>query len=112
MRLYGIPSRWRGLLTTVKTTLVLDEKIWSEFRRFVGAAYGTTRKMSAGVEEALSSFTAVAVLEAFASGAGIVLDSYPSSQEIVSRRPKVRVSTGRTIRRMRDERKKRVSGYE
>jgi len=52
-------------LATVKTTLVLDEKIWSEFRRFVEAAYGTTRKMSAGVEEALGSFTPVAVLEAF-----------------------------------------------
>jgi hypothetical protein len=107
--LYGIPSRWRRLLATVKTTLVLDEKVWSEFRRFVEAAYGTRRKMSAGVEEALSSFTPVAVLEAFASSAGIVLDSYPSSQEIVSHRPKVRVSTARTIRRMRDERKKRVS---
>jgi hypothetical protein len=50
-------------LATVKTTLVLDEKIWSEFRRFVEAAYGTTRKMSAGVEEALGSFTPVAVLD-------------------------------------------------
>jgi hypothetical protein len=107
--LYGIPSRWRALLATVKTTLVLDEKIWSEFRRFVEEAYGTTRKMSAGVEEALRSFTPVAVLEAFASSAGIVLDSYPSSQEIISHRPKVRVSTAKTIRRMRDERKKRVS---
>jgi hypothetical protein len=109
IRLYGIPSRWRALLATIKTTLVLDEKIWSEFRRFVEEAYGTTRKMSAGVEEALRSFTPAAVLEAFASNAGIVLDSYPSSQEIVSHRPKVRASTARTIRRMRDERKKRVS---
>ncbi len=97
---------------TVKTTLVLNEKIWSEFRRFVETAYGTTRKMSADVEEALGSFTPVAVLEDFASSAGIVLDSYPSSQEIVSRRPKVKVSTAKTIRRMRDERKERVSGYE
>ena len=97
------------LLATVKTTLVLDAKVWSEFRKFVEAAYGTTRKMSAGVEEALGSFTPLAVLEAFASSAGIVLDSYPSSQEIISHRPKVKVSTARTTRRMRHERKKRVS---
>ena len=96
-------------MATVKTTLVLDEKIWSEFRRFVEEAYGTTRKMSAGVDEALRSFAPATVLEAFASNAGIVLDSYPSSQEIVSHRPKVRASTARTIRRMRDERRKRVS---
>jgi len=96
-------------LATVKTTPVLDEKVWSEFRKFVEQVYGTTRKMSAGVEEALRSFAPIAVLEAFASSAGIVLDSYPSSQEIVSHRPKVRVSTARAIRRMRDERKKRVS---
>jgi hypothetical protein len=106
---YGIPSRWRTLLPTIKTTLVLDEKIWSEFRRFVEEAYGTTRKMSAGVEEALRSFTPAAVLEAFVSSAGFVLDSYPSSHEIVSHRPKVRASTARTIRQMRDERRKRLS---
>jgi hypothetical protein len=109
IRLYGIPSRWQALLATIKTTLVLDEKIWSEFRRFVEEAYGTTRKMSAGVEEALRSFTPAAVLEAFASSAGFVLDSYPSSQEIVTHRPKVRTSTARTIRRMRNERRKRLS---
>ena len=40
IRLYGIPSRWRAFLATIKTTLVLDEKIWSEFRRFVEEAYG------------------------------------------------------------------------
>jgi hypothetical protein len=96
-------------LATVKTTLVLDERIWSEFRRFVEETYGTTRKMSAGVEEALRSFTPASVLEAFASSAGLVLDSYPSSQEIVSHRPKVRTSAAGTIRLMRDERRKRVS---
>ena len=96
-------------MATIKTTLVLDERIWSEFRRFVEEAYGTTRKMSAAVEEAIRSFTPAAVLEAFASSAGIVLDSYPSSQEIISHRPKVRGSTAKTIRRMRDKRRKRVS---
>jgi hypothetical protein len=96
-------------LATAKVTLIFDEKVWSEFRRFVEETYGTTRKTSAAVEEALRSFTPAAVLEAFASNAGIVLDSYPSSQEIVSHRAKVRASTAKTIRRMRDERKKRVS---
>jgi hypothetical protein len=96
-------------LATVKTTILLDEKVWSEFRRFVEEAYGTTRKMSTGVEEALRSFTPAAVLETFASSVGLVLDSYPSSQEIMSHRPKVRASTAATIRRMRDERGKRLS---
>jgi hypothetical protein len=106
---YGIPSGRCNLLATIKTTLVLDERIWSEFRRFVEEAYGTTRRMSAGVEEALRSFTPAAVLEAFASGAGFLPDSYPSSQEIVSHRPRLGASTARTIRRMRDERRKRLS---
>ena len=96
-------------MATIKTTLFLDERIWSEFRRFVEETYGTTRKMSAAVEEAIRSFTPEAVLETFASNAGIVLDSYPSSQEIISHRPKVRVSTAKTIRQMRNKRRKRIS---
>jgi hypothetical protein len=43
------------------------------------------------------------------STAGLVLDSYPSSQEIVSHRPKTRTMAAGTVRRMRDERRKRVS---
>lgn len=94
----------------VKTTLVLDDKVWSEFRNYVLSKYGSIRKFSLGVTEALQSFNSLGLLESLTNSMKIELSSYPSSKEVKARRPKTKVSAGRIIREMRDARQTHLSG--
>lgn len=97
---------------TVKTTIVVDEKVWNEFKRIVSSRYGGLRKLSSTVEEAIRSFNAVDLLNSFSRSIGLDTSAYPSTKEVKSRRPKLATSAGRVVREMRDERQGRVSGFE
>ena len=94
----------------VKTTIVLDEKVWSEFRNYVLSKYGSVRKLRLGVTEALKSFNSLGVLESLTNSMKVESTPYPSSKEVKARRPKAKVSAGRIIREMRDVRQTRLSG--
>ncbi len=92
----------------VKTTLVIDEKVWNEFRALALSRYGGARTMSIGVEEALRSFSPLAVLRELS--AKLKIDgSYPTSREILSSRVRVSTSAGKVVREMRNGRQKSVS---
>jgi hypothetical protein len=93
---------------TVKTTLLIDEKTWAEFRKLVLSRYGSSRKLSAAVEEAIRTFNSVELLVSLSNNLGLNVNSYPSTAEIKKRRPKVSVSSGKIVRQMRDERKTRL----
>ena len=93
----------------VKTTLVIDEETWNEFKRSVSSRYGSLKKVSFAVEEALRSFNTIELLEDFSKSKGFVINTYPSLREVEERRPKLKTSAGEEVRRLRDERQARLS---
>lgn len=95
---------------TVKTTIVIDEETWNEFKRSVSSRYGSPRKTSLAVEEAIKCSNAVELLKNFSSAMGLVADAYPSVREIEERRPKLETSAGEEVREIRDGRQARLSG--
>ena len=54
-------------MTTVKTTIVVDEETWTEFKKVVSSRYGGLRKLSFAVEEAIKCFNAPELLRSFSS---------------------------------------------
>jgi len=98
-------------MTTVKTTIVVDEETWTEFKKVVSSRYGGLRKLSFAVEEAIKSFNAPEVIRSFSSSVGLTTSIYPSSNEVKSRRPKLNTSSAEALRKMRDEREARLSGF-
>lgn len=94
----------------VKTTIVIDEETWNEFKRSVSSRYGSLRMTSLAVEEAIKCFNAVNLLRSFSSAMGLVTSAYPSVREVEERRPKMGTLAGEEVREMRDERQARLSG--
>lgn len=99
------------LLGTVKTTIVIDEETWTEFKKVVSSNYGGLRRLSFAVEEAIKCFNAADLLKSFSSIIGTGTSIHPSSNEIKGRRPKLRTSSAEVVRKMRDEREARISGF-
>jgi len=99
-------------MVTVKTTIVVDEKAWTEFKKVVSSRYGGVRKLSSAVEEAIRCFNAAEMLNSFSSSVGLDTSVYPSIREVKARRPKLGTSAGEVVRKMRDERGTRISGFE
>jgi len=99
-------------MTAIKTTILVDEKTWNEFRRSVSRRYGSPRMASQAVEEAIRSFNSFELLKRFSEAAGLITSTYPSVKEIQERRPKLGTSAGEEVRRMRDERQARLSRLE
>lgn len=93
----------------IKTTIVIDEETLNEFRRFVSSKYGSSRMTSAAVEEALKSFNAIEYLKSFSDAMKLEITAYPSAKEVKERRPKLRTSSAKEVREMRDERQNRLS---
>ena len=87
----------------VKTTIVVDEKTWKEFKKMVSLRYGSSRFTSPAVEEAIKCFNITELLKKFLDAVGCSLAAYPSLKEVEERRPKLGTSAGEEIRRMRDE---------
>jgi len=97
-------------LGVVKTTVVIDEETWNEFKRSVSSRYGSLRMASLAVEEALKCFNAIKLLKKFSEAIGFVTSVYQSVREVEERRPKMGTSAGEEVRRLRDERQDRLSG--
>ena len=87
-----------------KTTVNIDEETLREFRKAVASRYGSTRKLSAAIEEAIKSFNTSESLKSFAKARGIETSSFPSVREVQKRRPTLETSAAETVRAMRDER--------
>ncbi len=96
----------------VKSTLLVDEDLWNEFKRLVVAKHGSMRMVSAEVEEAISGFTTTRLLNQLARMVGLKVEKYPSSDEVKRLRKRVEASSADVLRAMRDEREKAVSGLE
>lgn len=93
-----------------KTTIVVDEGLWNRFKEFVFQMYGSSRKLSDVVEESIKTMDSVGLLMELAKLMGIS-GSFPSSREIVERRPVVAELVGKIVREMRDEREARLSRF-
>jgi hypothetical protein len=88
----------------IKTTVNIDEETLLEFKRVVASRYGSTRKLSAAIEEAIRSFNTAESLKRFAKTRGIDTTTFPSVREVEKRRPTLETSAAETVRAMRDER--------
>jgi len=99
-------------MTTVKTTINIDEETWIRFKRAVSSSQGSLRNLSGAVEEAIKALDAEYLIQTFAEKAGIEEGGYPSLKEVTESRPRPGTSAGETIREMREERDARISGYE
>ena len=99
-------------MDTVKTTINVDDETLREFKRMVTSKYGSARRLSIAVEEAMRTYNSMEILSAYAEKEGIALATYPSSREVEERRPLVKASAGETVREMRDAREISVSRHE
>ena len=99
-------------LGNVKTTINVDEDTLMEFKKLVTNRYGSTRKLSLAIDEAMKNLSTTSILVSYAKKEGIPLRDYPSSREIRARRPVVDSSAGEEVRVMRDERAGSVSGQQ
>lgn len=94
----------------VKTTIVIDEETWKEFKRSVSSRYGSLRMTSTAVEEAIKCFNAVELLKSISRAMNLTIHAYPSVKEVEERRPTLGTSAGEEVRGMRDERQAGLSG--
>jgi len=99
-------------MNKLKTTIVVDEKVWNEFKKTISSKYGSQRNLSLAVEEAIKCFNVVELLKSFSSAMGLDTNIYPSIRDVESRRPKLKTSAGKVIREMRDEREARIPGFQ
>ncbi|MBS7643919.1 hypothetical protein KEJ26_05035 [Candidatus Bathyarchaeota archaeon] len=95
----------------VKTTILINEATWEEFKKFVSSRYGSLRMTSLAVEEAIKCFNAVGLLRSFSKAIGLETDVYPSIREVQERRPRLGTLAGEEVRGMRDERQTRLSRH-
>lgn len=99
-------------MDAVKTTINVDDETLREFKKMTTSRYGTSRKLSAAIEEAMRSYNSSMILSEYAEKEGITLTSYPSSREVEERRPKLEASVGEEVRAMRNDRETSVSRHQ
>lgn len=87
----------------VKTTIIIDEKVWEEFKKTVSNRHGGLRNLSGAVETAIRNYNMVEVLRESSSKLGIDPE-YPSSREVEQRRPSVPVESSEILRESRKRR--------
>ncbi|MGB9959595.1 MAG: hypothetical protein ACPLKQ_03620 [Candidatus Bathyarchaeales archaeon] len=95
-------------MSTIKTTITIDEEVWNQLKRTVSSKHRNLRKLSATVEEAIKTFNTSEVLNEFSTILNINANTYPSNKEVKERRPKLKTSAGETIREMRNEREAHI----
>jgi hypothetical protein len=88
----------------VKTTVNIDEETLKEFKNMATSRYGGSRKLSQAIEDSMKNYNTTSVLIEYSKRAKILIESIPSSREIIDRRPAVDWSAGSELRAMRDER--------
>ena len=94
-----------------KTTVVIDKGLLEQFKRLALLRYGTARSLSLELEKAIRAFTPPEILSLVAKRLNLSIDSYPSLDEIERTRVRVTASAGTVVRKMRDEREKRLLGH-
>ena len=99
-------------MNKIKTTINIDEETWNEFKKMVSSRYGSIRKLSYAVEEAIQGFNTADLLNRFTKRMGIEVRVYPSLKEIKERRPKLETSAGKAVRAMRNEREASISRHQ
>lgn len=97
-------------MTTVKTTVNIDEKVWESFKNTVNRRYGGSRNLSKMVEEAIRNYNTLEILRSSAKTLEIEISEYPSSTEIEANRPVMEDDSTDIIREMRDDRESRLLG--
>jgi len=97
---------------SVKTTIIVDEKLWSRIRQSIIPRSANSKNLSKTAEEALRMFDAEGMLLKLAERLDIDVEGYPSSSEIRRGRPKVGAPAADTVREMRESREKSLSGLE
>ncbi len=98
-------------MSKVKTTIIVNEKVWNQFKETISSRYGSHRNLSSAVEQAIKCFNAAELLNSFSDAMGFDAKIYPSIRDVENRRPKLRTSAGKIVREMRDERETRISRF-
>ena len=96
-------------MDAVKTTINVDDETLREFKKMTTSRYGSERKLSAAITEAMRSYNSSMILSEYAEKEGISLASLPSSREVEEKRPKLEASAGEEVRGMRDARETSIS---
>ena len=99
-------------MDAVKTTINVDDETLREFKKMATSRYGSSRKLSAAIEEAMRSYNSSMILSEYAEKEGIIVVTYPSSREVEEGRPKLETSAGEEVRGMRDARETSVSRHQ
>jgi len=99
-------------LAKTKTTILVDDRILDQIRNLATSKHGTSRMMSAEIEDALRAFSPLETIMALAARLNLKIDRYPSLDEVSRSRPRIATSAGKTVRKMRDERSRRLLGHE
>ena len=94
---------------SVKTTVNIDEETLKEFKNMATSRYGGSRKLSQAIEDSMKNYNTTSIIIGYAKREKILIESIPSSREIMDRRPAVDWSAGRELRAMRDERAASIS---
>lgn len=99
-------------MSKVKTTIIVNEKVWNQFKETISSRYGSHRNLSSAVEQAIKCFNAVELLNSFSDAMRFDTKIYPSIRDVENRRPKLKRSAGKIVREMRDEREAYISRFE
>jgi len=97
---------------SVKTTIIVDEELWSRIRQSIVPRSANSKNLSKTVEEALRTFDAEGMLLKLAERLGIDVEGHPSSSEIQRGRPRLSEPVTDTLRETRGSREKSLSGLE
>ena len=93
----------------MKTTVNIDEETLKEFKNIATFRYGGSRKLSQAIEDSMKNYNTTSILIEYSKREKILIESIPSSREIIDRRPAVDWSAGDELKAMRDERAAGIS---
>lgn len=105
---FTVNHNYGECMGAVKTTIMIDEKVWKRLRESMLRRHGTFRKLGETVEESVRIFDVEGTLNSFLSAMDVESRDLPSSAEVISSRPKGK-SAGRVIKEMRADRLDRLS---
>ena len=94
----------KSVMTKTKTTILLDERLLEQFRTLTTAKHASSRMLRSEFEEAIRAFSPLEIIRSLADKLRLKIDQYPSLDKVARTRPRVRLSAGKVVREMRDER--------
>ena len=96
----------------VKTTVLIDKDLLDQFKKLASVKHGTSKALSSEFEEALRAFSPLEIMSSLIATLNLKIGQYPSLEEVAKNRPRVKISAGRIVREMRDEREQRILGHQ